>query len=133
MEVSKQVIESIIKGNDAEALVKEADRLGQYLAKDLSSSQIRNVYGTVKKLSMVWTEETRVTMSAMGMREMLLLKPKLAYQVGRAGRRQSDAIRTLKDVLEACINLLEGDYARFKRFAEFFEAILAYHKAYGGS
>ena len=137
MEINKELVQKIIKEDNAEALVTEAEKIGKYLAKTanpvLSSSQIRNVYGSVKKLSLDWTAaDNTPERSKSGMRELLLLKPKLAYQVGRVGKNRSDAIQTMKDVLEHGIDVIGGDYIRFKRFVEFFEAILAYHKAYGG-
>ena len=38
----------------------------------------------------------------------------------------------LKQVLTQAIDLVGRDRARFTRFVEFFEAIMAYHKAAGG-
>jgi len=36
-------------------------------------------------------------------------------------------------VLSPAVDLVQGDADNFGRFVEFFEAILAYHKAYGGN
>jgi len=76
------------------------------------------------------------------LRRLLLLKPKMAY---RARRESGGAVRTLVDVLDPAVDLVakakprvEGGSANnqddnFQRFVEFFEAILAYHKAHGGN
>lgn len=134
--IDKKVVEQIIVDDDTEKLVNEADRLGKFLAKEarpaLSSSQIRMVYGTVKKVSLSWTSQSSPQDAKSSYRQILLLKPKLAYQEGRVSKAQSDAIRTMRSVLDQSIDLIQSDAKRFKRFAEFFEAILAYHKAYGG-
>jgi len=130
--IDKKVAEQIIVADDTEKLVSEAEVIGKYLAKDLSTSQIRNVFGTVKQVSLSWTAQSTAEEGKAYYRQILLLKPKMAYQEGRAGRQQKEAIRSFRQVLEQSINCIEGDVKRFKRFAEFFEAILAYHKAYGG-
>ena len=61
------------------------------------------------------------------MRELLLLKPKLAYQAAR-----EEKVKPLADVLEVAIDQVDGRRERFQRFVELFEAILAYHTTYGG-
>lgn len=134
--IDNKIVEQIIVSDDTEKLVTEADKLGKFLAREarpaLSSSQIRMVYGTVKRISLSWTPQSTPEEAKSSYRQILLLKPKLAYQEGRVSKQQSDAIRAMRSVLEQSIDWIKGDAARFKRFAEFFEAILAYHKAYGG-
>ena len=102
-----------------EVLVKEAEQHGRQLARDLTTSQIRNIYGAVKKMQMKGQLDTH---------KLLMLKPKLAYAAKRHGR----GVETLKDVLTQAIDLVGNDSKKFNRFVDFFEAILAYHKAYGG-
>ena len=60
-------------------------------------------------------------------RELLLLKPKLAYQAAREPK-----VKPLADVLDVAIDQVEGQRERFQRLVELFEAILAYHTKYGG-
>lgn len=102
-----------------EILVKEAAQLGERLARNLTTSQIRNIYGAVKKMQMKGGLDTH---------KLLMLKPKLAY----AAKRHGGGVETLKDVLTDAIGFVENDLKKFNRFVDFFEAILAYHKAYGG-
>lgn len=119
--VSDQEIEQIIAG-DANKLVEVAERLGQDFANGLSTSQIRNVFGEVKRLQM------KGRFDQQSARELILLKPKLAYQAGRHGRKVED----LAKVLSKAIDRVGSDLQRFEHFVDFFEAILAYHKAHGG-
>ena len=104
-------------------LVKTAEELGRQLAWNLTTSQIRNIYSAVKKMQMKGELDTH---------KLLMLKPKLAYAAKRH-ERQSKGINALRDVLTQAIDLVGNDSERFNRFVDFFEAILAYHKAYGGS
>ena len=104
-----------------EILVKEAERQGQQLARNLTTSQIRNIYGAVKKMQMKGGE--------LDTHKLLMLKPKLAY----AAKRHGGGVDTLKDVLTQAIDLVGKDKEKFSRFVDFFEAILAYHKFYDGN
>ena len=103
-----------------EILVKEAEQRGQQLARNLTTSQIRNIYSAVKKMQMKGELDTH---------KLLMLKPKLAY----AAKRHGGGVDTLKDVLTQAIDLVGNDSKKFDRFVDFFEAILAYHKFYGGN
>jgi len=88
-------------------------------ANGLTTSQIRNAYGIVKKMEMGDFNE----------HEFTLLKPKLAYAAARA---RKDGAEQLKVVLTWAIDEVGSDETKFARFVDFFEAILAYHKAAGG-
>ncbi len=103
-----------------EILVKEAEKFGKQLARNLTTSQIRNIYGAVKKMQMKGGE--------LDTHKLLMLKPKLAY----AAKRHGGGVETLKDVLTQAIDHVGNDLKRFNRFVDFFEAILAYHKDAGG-
>ena len=107
-------------------LVETADTLGRRLneiqpeREKLSTSQIRNIYGAVKKMQMK---------GGLDPHKLLMLKPKLAY----AAKRHGKGVNMLKEILTRAIDMVGNDPANFNRFVDFFEAILAYHKAYGGS
>ncbi len=109
------ISEIIEKGG--EPLVTAAENLGRKLARNLKTSQIRKVYGAVKKIQM--SEE-------FNQNELIMLKPKLAYAAAR-----KPEVEALKDVLTQAINHVDNT-DKFKNFVDFFEAILAYHKAFGG-
>jgi len=65
-----------------------------------------------------------------------MLRPKLAYQYGRVQGRDDDrkkaAMGALTSILSQAIALVGSDVRRFRNFMDFFEAILAYHRRYGG-
>ena len=106
-------------------LVDAAEKLGESLkSRGLKTSQIRKVYGAVKKIQV--SEEFRQN-------DLIMLKPKLAYAAAR-----NRAVTDLKDALTQAIDKVIDEVAeekkefKFKNFVDFFEATLAYHKAAGG-
>ena len=110
--------------------VNFAEEFGKYLAKEkFSNSQMRNIFGEIKRLQMrKWDESVETS--------LLLLKPKLAYSAKRQmGHQAENAAKKLKDFL--CVGIdsvVDGDDKSkcFDNFANIYEAILAYHKAFGG-
>ncbi len=117
----EQIKQFIQTDNSIRDMIREVEKYGGKLKKDgLSTSQIRNVYGTMKKLEMLgWDTQTE--------RQLHLLKPRLAY----AAERHGEAVKDLKDVISTAIDSVTDD-SSFKRFCQFFEAIVAYHRASGG-
>lgn len=112
----------ITKDDTAEKMVKYAENLGKHLKENkVTTSQIRNAYGNMKKLEMSGWNNNRTR------REVLLLKPRLAYAAGRHG----NGLTQLKKVMDSAIDAVT-DEESFQRFCQFFEAIVAYHKAAGG-
>ncbi len=130
---NEQVLEQII-GGDVEQLVTWADRLGRGLAHNerLTTSQVRGFFGAVRQIEgEVGLGAKELTDAAY--RSLVLLKPKLAYQAQREiDNRKGEGVMRLKEVLTPAIDLVGRDAQRFRHFVEFFEAILAYHKAAGG-
>jgi CRISPR-associated protein Csm2 len=106
--------------NGGRSLVGLAETLGPLVKQNgLTTSQIRNAYGLVK----------RMEMSGFAEEELVLLKPKLAYAAARAAK---DGAHQLCTVLAWGVDAVGSDETRFGRFVDLFEAILAYHKADGG-
>ena len=111
-----------------EILVETAEQFARELSEikrdrdKLSTSQIRNIYGAVKKMQIQMKGE-------LDTHKLLMLKPKLAY----AAKRHGKGAEKLKDILTQAIALVGDDSKKFNRFVDFFEAILAYHRAYGGN
>jgi CRISPR-associated protein Csm2 len=117
--LSQQQVQRVIQ-QGGKLLVETAEELGPRLQRGrLTVSQIRNVYGMVKQMEMRGFDAD----------EFVLLKPKLAYAAARAN---AEGVRELKDVLSWAIDAVDNDESKFARFVDFFEAILAYHKAAGG-
>ncbi|MBL8188520.1 MAG: type III-A CRISPR-associated protein Csm2 [Acidobacteria bacterium] len=107
-------------------LVETAEVFGRHLNKkerkredNLSTNQIRNVFGEVKRMEMGKFDPDK----------FVLLKPKLAYAAARAN---IDTARQFAEVMTWAVTEVDDDADKFARFVDFFEAILAYHKAAGG-
>jgi CRISPR-associated protein Csm2 len=120
--------------NGAETLVRWADQLGNDLKNaGLTTSQIRALFGEVRQIQAQWglSKEGREK----ALRRFILLKPKMDY---RARKERGKAVQGLVNVLRPALEEVvkekdpQKQDANFQRFVEFFEAILAYHKAYGG-
>ncbi len=114
----EQRIEKILSG-DAVEMNKYAEELATHFLQvkeqdKLSTSQIRTILGEIQKMKKYETTQLQ------------LLRPKLAYAAGRHKGRVKD----FRDLLEAAIKKTnEKNFAMFKNFVE---AIVAYHKFYGG-
>ena len=128
------LIAEVIQGDDrTDRLVEFSEALGSFLAvprEGITTSQIRNIFGEVKKIEMEW--ERNPTSSWV---RLQLLRPKLAYMAKRAAegsRGEGSRGFALKEVLSAAIVKVESKSENFQRLVNFFEAILAYHRAAGG-
>lgn len=121
-----------IQNKVTDATVQFAQRFGTYLAVDdynsepLTTSQLRKFFGEVKRQQMMGYSETEFTM----------LKPKLAYAVGRAkqngkknkAQKIEDFFTVITDAIDKVLSCSDRAKA-FKNFITAFEAIVAYHKA----
>lgn len=114
-----------------------AEQFGSFLGKDekeinqrtgrpqiveskLTTSQLRKFFGEVKRQQMNGYNET----------EFVLLKPKLAYAVGRADKNSK--IKYFYNVISNAIDIVldsANPEKAFNNFIQIFEAIVAYHKA----
>ncbi len=113
-----------------ELLVKKANEIGSSLARQLTTNQIRAIFGEVRRIEGDWNIDSK-----RANKNLILLKPKMAY---RARRERGRGVQELVAVLDPAINLVQEAQEKkekeknFRRFVNFFEAILAYHKAAGG-
>lgn len=121
----------IIKGADRE-MVEYAEKAGKYMAplykhdrQCLSKSQIRNVYGEIKRIQFkgIDTDE--------GKTSFMLLKPKVAYAEGRNRTMGLTLFKLIFDDLWSETSK-ELNTITYTNFCALLEAILAFHKAYGG-
>lgn len=112
----------IIKGTDP-ALIEFSDKLGKYLKDNkLTTSKIRNIYGEVKRIQIAKDFEVEKV-------SFYLLKPKVAYALGR--EENNIGLKMFKILFDECYKYVKDDKT-FINFCNLFEAVLAYHKAYGG-
>ena len=124
----KEVV-TIITDDNPVLLVKQAEEAGRLLAdQGLTKNQVRAIFGAVRQIQMSWPESLKGEAARPQVRQLLLLKPKLAYQAAR----QKQQVQPLADVLSLAIDHVGDSRERFQRFVQLFEAILAYHTKYGG-
>lgn len=131
---NKLIPQSEITDKVTDKTVKFAQEFGSYLGTDdsyidnksgksksaqnkLTTNQLRKFFGEVKRQQMSGYDQT----------DFVLLKPKLAYAVGRAKQKDSK-IKDFYLVISDAIDKVK-DEQHFKNFIKIFEAIVAYHKA----
>lgn len=128
-------IQDFIIHDKPKELIGAAESLGEKLKNQgLTTSQIRNLFGMVRQIKMNWSIDPTGSY-----RQAVLLKPKIWYQIKRL-----EKIKRLRDLpnlfekefipaLDAVIDASDEDKkVRFERFTDYFEAVVAYHKRFGG-
>ncbi len=133
----------VANGIDSE-FIKKANDLGELLNKPfgddqndnglkkkneknaLTTSQIRNIFGEMRRIQMNGYKKEKAA--------FLLLKPKLAYAVKR---NENMGIKIFKDIFYSGYDAIDKGNddigaKQFENFINIIEAILAYHKYYGG-
>jgi len=106
--------------------IEFARDLGWYINKQgMSTTQIRNVFGELKRIQMKGLQHNKSA--------FYLLKPKMAYSVARNAR---GGIKDLAKVFDKAYSLIDPETPQGKKqysnLIDFMEAVLAYHKYYGG-
>lgn len=109
------VLQRIVVQGDATVIIEWAEKIGKALRGKVQLANIRRIYGTLKRLQLGELDEG-------AQRELLLLRPRLAYAV----KRQSSATG-LAQVLDPALKLV-SERAHLDQLVDFFEAILAYHR-----
>ena len=116
-----------------------AKDLGREIKPMVTTSQIRGIFSLVREIE----QETLAAKDANELdktvrRRLAMLRPKLAYQVGRIDGYQDDPKKAQMGALALTLTtaidaVLEANTVlAFRNFVDFFEAILAYHKFFGG-
>lgn len=118
----------------AEYLVEEKRKpnSNSYVILPLTTSQLRKFFGAVKSIQM------DIALNGYSESDFVMLKPKLAYAVGRVCKQYSRCeerrIEAFAEVISKAIGIVNSSRDKnlaFKNFINFFEAIVAYHKHYG--
>lgn len=129
-EIKREVVKNKNLGDfSTDDLVKSADDLGYYLSprrdrRDaLSTNQIRKFLDAVNRLDNLRQKQGFDEMKE----QVVLLKPQIAYAAGRKRKE----VGPLMEVLDPCLGRIKEE-KDFKRLVRFVEAIVAYHKYYGG-
>lgn len=128
--VTPDVLKKIIQGENAvesaRLTVEWGEKVGKASQKDVTGSQIRIIFTTVRFIEAEWTANASEVEAQQALRQFILLKSKLRYQAERQSK-----LRDITGLLTNCIDLV-NTREQFLRFVDFFEAILAYHKTTGG-
>lgn len=125
-------IQSIMnKDESGKELVDFAQAKAKILVRNgLKSSQIRLVFSEVRKIQALWMVEKNKTKALL---RLSMLKPKLYYQAQR-----QRAVEELRDILSNAIDEIikaapDKQDEFFHKFVDLNEALIAFHKAEGGS
>lgn len=96
----------------------------------MTTSQIRNVFGEVKRIQ---AKAQGAANFQVYKSDFYLLRPKMAYAEARVlAKTQDSRIKDFRKIMEFAHKEVKDSKENFQRFVDFFEAILAYHKFYGG-
>ena len=117
-----------VKNSITEKTVRWAEEFGHYLATDdsrqgglrpMTTSQLRRFFGEVK----------RQQVNGYNQSDFVLLKPKLAYAVGRDKKngRNTTKIVDFYDIMSQGMSMVTNE-KEFDRFVKGFEAVVAFHK-----
>lgn len=131
--VDEKFAEKWIKDEADEFMNDFTENAGKYMApqyeKDkekLSKSQIRNVYGEIKRIQLKGIDNSE------GKSSFVLLKAKVAYAEGRNKTMGLTLFKLIFDKGWQIVVDNKFDSKMYNNFCNLLEAILAYHKAYGG-
>ncbi|MCS7074843.1 MAG: type III-A CRISPR-associated protein Csm2 [Bacteroidia bacterium] len=109
-----------------EKAVDFASKFAQFLTQGgdriaLTTSQIRNYFGEVRRIQLKGFENNKSA--------FYLLKPKLAYAAARADKQaRIHEFRKVMDLVHEHVKNVQ----QYHNYCDFLEAILAYHKSFGG-
>ncbi len=120
-----------------ENIIKVADDKGQVFKKSgIKTHQIRNFYGAINQLKLDYEQDRNKAVNDFNKtaweklnRELVLLKPKLAYAKGRDGKVKPFT-DFMTDAIDKTLNS-DNKKAALENFFELVQAVVAYHKSYG--
>ena len=125
-------------------LVTHTKALGEYLAEqNVKTNQLRKFLDAINRVKADLRQENDVDLSKVEV-ELQVLKPKLAYAVGRSSKREEPALNSFSQVISAAIDSIKNieliktgkDKEEFRedfdRLVYLIESVVAYHKAAGG-
>jgi CRISPR-associated protein Csm2 len=130
MRIKESTLKGWIQNGISPEAVSFADHFGKFLKAGMTTSQIRNVFGELRRIQMNgFTGKERTS--------FLLLKPKLAYTVKRFKAKERDPLFKFYDLFSIGFEAVNstGEDRRadaFENFMQLMEAVLAYHRFHGG-
>lgn len=108
-------------------LNRRSEALGKELARDITTNQIRNIYGAVQHIRV---RASRPHLADDINRSLIFLKPKLAYASGRQ-KKLISLRNVLVQAIDSVVQSKNPERAR-ENFFILMESVVAYHRFYGG-
>jgi len=102
---------------------------GEKFARGIKTNQIRNIFSTITKIRNDF-KSNKGKFEESIRRELVMLKPKLAYAAGR-----NPDVRPFQELFDSAINgVIQSSKPEeaLRNFFDLAEAVVAYHKFYGG-
>ena len=106
------------------------DAAKQFKADGLKTTQIRNFYSAITRLRQDFVEAKK-QLTPQIERELVLLKPKLAYSAGRQKAVRAHFYDFMKTHIDEVL-LANNKTLAMDNFFALVESVVAYHKFYGG-
>jgi len=156
-DLDQSEVEKWVREGPDKSLIESVEAFGRYISDTLknakikiknkekkrdesvSTSQIRQIFAKMKTLEakggLIQGDKRDVVDGNARIIDFLMLKPLMAYA---SSRHNTVGMKRLVERLDWALNcVVEGSgikekQKRFKNFCKLFEAILAYHRAYGG-
>ncbi len=123
----------------AEELIKISEARAQVYAKSIKTNQVRNFFSHIQTIKNDFTKKKHSDVGSLDEldKSLILIKPKLAYAVGRAGNKEKIDYKDFQALINESIDKTiktnqEKKQEAYVNFFAFIEAIIAYHKYYGG-
>jgi CRISPR-associated protein Csm2 len=89
----------------------------------VQSSQLRSFFSEIRRIELKEFEKSKSN--------FIMLKPKLVYAIARNKSKAPKKYELFKEVVESLLKKVDSE-EKFKNFVLFMEAVVAYHKAFGG-
>lgn len=116
----------------AQITAEDIDSIGKVYGKnfkEIKTNQVRNVFSSVIALRTRLKNEKTVSTEILS--ELVLIRPQIAYAAGR----QPKTLKPFYDFMDKAINCVTSSREQMKaikNFISLIEAIVAYHKFFGG-
>jgi len=134
--IENTIKDSILKGIDNNT-IESCKKFGHYLATTdpydmgkkiktkMTTSQLRKFFGEIKRIQVENSNNKNFNIIK---KSIVLLKPKLAYAVGRShDNKPNNKITDFYNVISTAIDQVDN-HEKFENLVQIIEAIVAFHK-----
>ncbi|HRP56363.1 type III-A CRISPR-associated protein Csm2 [Agriterribacter sp.] len=132
MQKPPKIDTSMLENGISASQIENLKEWGKYFANDeggvkVTTSQLRKFFGEIKRIQADFENASM---------DLILLDPKIAYAVGRAKKEargdKKVKIEDFYNQIAPMVSKIGNSQKKFKHFVQICEAIVAYHKQYGG-